>query len=43
MDGCRGGNNERKFVVSVASAAMAMYSLKMAISELKEDSIFYNI
>jgi len=27
----------------VASAAMAIYSLKMAISELKEDSLFYNI
>jgi hypothetical protein len=33
----------RENLSSVASAAMAMYSLKMAISELKEDSIFYNI
>ncbi|KAI5391739.1 isochorismate synthase, chloroplastic isoform X1 [Lathyrus oleraceus] len=50
MNGCVGENGERtresvrtietRRLDSVSSAAMAMYSLKMAISELKEDSPF---
>jgi len=30
----------KEYLSPVASTAMAMYSLKMAILELKEDSIF---
>nr|XP_012575199.1 isochorismate synthase, chloroplastic-like isoform X2 [Cicer arietinum] len=51
MNGCREGENNRKTrepigtietktLAPVASAAIAMYSLKMAISKLKEDSPF---
>ncbi|GAU28043.1 hypothetical protein TSUD_265010 [Trifolium subterraneum] len=51
MNGCKEGENKRKAaepvgtietrtLSPVASTAMAMYSLKMAISEMKEDSPF---